>query len=110
MTSSKMKGRPLHPALDKKAMDELKTRKYVAASNMKLQWACSAYNDWRDTVIDTMDKCDEDILMSDLRFPDKLDKVKFCSSMCKFISKIKKHNQFILLPSTGFEIIKSVKS
>ena len=75
----------------------------------KLNWAVTAYNDWRDDRMDT-NQYDYSIYNSDLRKLDLLDKYCFKDSLCLFIPEVTKRNGEAYPGKTLYQLMIALQS
>ena len=74
-------------------LEELKCRQYAENTGKKIDWGCNAYNQWRETCIETNGPNTEScIVKSDLNKYNELTKRDLCDALCKFITQIRKYS------------------
>ena len=83
--------RPLQEALTEAKLEDMKSNKYAKNTGKKYNWACKASNQWQEKYLDSNVPVSDDIVLSDLTVPKKLEKRLFCNALCKFISKVRKY-------------------
>ena len=75
----------------------------------KLNWAITAYNDWRDERLESL-QYNYSIYSSDLRELDKLTKPEFAESLCFFIPEVRKRSGEHFPGKTLYQIIVGIQS
>ena len=74
-------------------LDLMKAKGDATNRGKKNNWACKAYNEWRESTLDANSSDSlEDIALSDLMKLQTLVQDKFFNSLCKFILEIRKMN------------------
>ena len=99
----------MNPLTDEE-IEELKCRKYTENTGKKIDWGCNAYNQWRETSIETSGvNCGKSIVEADLTKPNELQKRSLRNSLYKFISQIHKYNNEDYPPKSLKELIISIQ-
>ena len=107
---SRKKLQTYNAALSTEELDEMKRSRYAPASDKQANWGCKAYNDWRQSAMETsLENCAEFIVKSDLTKPQSLYEHMFCESLCHFITEVRKHNEEEYLPQTVISLILSIQ-
>ena len=91
-------------------MNKMKSISYASNSNRKAKWAVKLYTEWRDGCIATKgaEYCDTNILKTDLLKPQLLEEEAFCDTLCKFVTEMRKHNEYDYPPQTVRGIITAI--
>ena len=95
--------------MDVIALEALKGWRYAANTSKKYNWACTAYNEWKEDILDSIQDGLEDVALADITKPQMLEKHKFCNSLCKFITEVRKVKGGVYPPQTVRVLILSIQ-
>ena len=90
MAAIRKGGRKFKKTLGSSNQEDLKQKRYAKNSEKKVHWALKSYTVWYEACIEIVraEFCDSDILSSDLKNPQLLEKEKLCAALCKFVTEI----------------------
>ena len=91
---AKEKLRTFNCALPNAELKQLKHKRYAPNTGRKSRWGVTAYCEWKYKTIHDVSESNVEtfILHSDLTRPKELKQDEFCSTMCKFVTEVHKHN------------------